>query len=55
MVILSNGPGDPEPLLGAIQVAKEILPTISHYLEFVWSSNCFSNGFQLKMFNGHRG
>jgi carbamoyl-phosphate synthase small subunit len=22
---LSNGPGDPEPLLGAIQVAKEII------------------------------
>jgi carbamoyl-phosphate synthase small subunit len=30
---LVKWPGDPEPLLGAIQVAKEII--ISHYLEFV--------------------
>jgi carbamoylphosphate synthase small subunit len=35
MVISSNGPGDPEPLLGAIQVARKYWPTISHYLEFV--------------------
>jgi carbamoylphosphate synthase small subunit len=33
--MMSNGPGDPEPLSGAIQVAKEILRIISHYLEFV--------------------
>jgi carbamoylphosphate synthase small subunit len=32
MGFLSNGPGDPEPLLGAIQVAKEI---INKPLEFV--------------------
>jgi hypothetical protein len=28
-------PGDPEPLSGAIQVAKKSLKIISHYLEFV--------------------
>jgi carbamoyl-phosphate synthase small subunit len=32
---LSNGPGDPEPLSSAIQVAKDILSIINLYLVFV--------------------
>jgi carbamoyl-phosphate synthase small subunit len=54
---LSNGSGDPEPLLGAIQVAKEIINNNA----IIW--NLFShqviglaNGISTyKMFNGHRG
>jgi carbamoyl-phosphate synthase small subunit len=56
MVFLVNGPGDPEPLLGAIQVAKEITIIISHWNLFRSSSNWISNGISTyKMFNGHRG
>ena len=32
---ISNGPGDPEPLEEAIKTAKDIIKTISLYLESV--------------------
>ena len=35
VIFLSNGPGDPEPLVEAIDVAKEIMKRDYHYLVFV--------------------
>jgi carbamoyl-phosphate synthase small subunit len=54
---LSNGPGDPEPLLGAIQVAKIInnnKPLFGICLghQVIGLANGIST---YKMFNGHRG
>ena len=55
---LSNGPGDPEPLEGAIQVAKEILnhnkPLFGICLghQIIGLANGIST---FKMFGGHRG
>ncbi len=55
---LSNGPGDPEPLTGVIEVAKELiaknLPTFGICLghQIIGLSQ---NVKTFKMFNGHRG
>lgn len=55
---LSNGPGDPEPLFGAIEVAKQIiaenLPLFGICLghQVIGLANGIST---YKMFNGHRG
>ncbi|MFV8333098.1 glutamine-hydrolyzing carbamoyl-phosphate synthase small subunit [Flavobacterium sp. GSP14] len=55
---LSNGPGDPEPLLGAIQVAKEILANNKPLFGICLGHQVIglANGISTyKMFNGHRG
>jgi carbamoyl-phosphate synthase small subunit len=55
---LSNGPGDPEPLSGAIQVAKEILENNKPLFGICLGHQIIglANGISTyKMFNGHRG
>ncbi|PKH67631.1 carbamoyl phosphate synthase small subunit [Flavobacterium sp. ALD4] len=55
---LSNGPGDPEPLAGAIQVAKEILENNKPLFGICLGHQVIglANGVSTyKMFNGHRG
>jgi carbamoyl-phosphate synthase small subunit len=55
---LSNGPGDPEPLSGAIQVAKEILKNNKPLFGICLGHQVIglANGISTyKMFNGHRG
>lgn len=55
---LSNGPGDPDPLLGAIQVAKEVLANDKPLFGICLGHQviALANGVSTyKMFNGHRG
>lgn len=55
---LSNGPGDPEPLSGAIEVAKEILTSDKPLFGICLGHQIIglANGVSTyKMFNGHRG
>jgi carbamoyl-phosphate synthase small subunit len=55
---LSNGPGDPEPLSSAIQVAKEILESNKPLFGICLGHQVIglANGISTyKMFNGHRG
>jgi carbamoyl-phosphate synthase small subunit len=55
---LSNGPGDPEPLTGAIQVAKEIIERNKPLFGICLGHQIIglANGVSTyKMFNGHRG
>ncbi|NHM06487.1 glutamine-hydrolyzing carbamoyl-phosphate synthase small subunit [Flavobacterium sp. CYK-4] len=55
---LSNGPGDPEPLRGAIQVAKEILENNQPLFGICLGHQIIglANGVStFKMFGGHRG
>ena len=55
---LSNGPGDPEPLAGAIQVAKDILEKNNPLFGICLGHQVIglANGISTyKMFNGHRG
>ena len=55
---LSNGPGDPEPLSGAIEVAKEILKNNKPLFGICLGHQVIglANGISTyKMFNGHRG
>ncbi|MDI1254507.1 MAG: glutamine-hydrolyzing carbamoyl-phosphate synthase small subunit [Flavobacterium sp.] len=55
---LSNGPGDPEPLSGAIQVAKEILDNNKPLFGICLGHQIIglANGIStFKMFGGHRG
>ena len=55
---LSNGPGDPEPLSGAIQVAKEILENDKPLFGICLGHQIIglANGIStFKMFGGHRG
>jgi carbamoyl-phosphate synthase small subunit len=55
---LSNGPGDPEPLEGAIQVAKEILERNKPLFGICLGHQIIglANGIStFKMFGGHRG
>ncbi|MFE3848050.1 glutamine-hydrolyzing carbamoyl-phosphate synthase small subunit [Flavobacterium sp. LB3P45] len=55
---LSNGPGDPEPLSGAIQIAKEILENNKPLFGICLGHQVIglANGISTyKMFNGHRG
>jgi carbamoyl-phosphate synthase small subunit len=55
---LSNGPGDPDPLFGAIQVAKDILENNKPLFGICLGHQviALANGIPTyKMFNGHRG
>ena len=55
---LSNGPGDPEPLFSAIQVAKSILENNKPVFGICLGHQilALANGISTyKMFNGHRG
>ncbi|MRX38778.1 glutamine-hydrolyzing carbamoyl-phosphate synthase small subunit [Flavobacterium sp. LC2016-23] len=55
---LSNGPGDPDPLFGAIEVAKDILADDKPLFGICLGHQviALANGVQTyKMFNGHRG
>jgi carbamoyl-phosphate synthase small subunit len=55
---LSNGPGDPGPLFGAIQVAKDILANNKPLFGICLGHQviALANGISTyKMFNGHRG
>lgn len=55
---LSNGPGDPEPLAGAIEVAKEIIAINKPLFGICLGHQVIglANGVSTyKMFNGHRG
>ena len=55
---LSNGPGDPDPLFGAIQVAKDILENNKPIFGICLGHQviALANGVSTyKMFNGHRG
>ena len=55
---LSNGPGDPDPLFGAIQVAKDILENDKPLFGICLGHQviALANGVSTyKMFNGHRG
>jgi carbamoyl-phosphate synthase small subunit len=55
---LSNGPGDPDPLFGAIQVAKDILENDKPLFGICLGHQviALANGISTyKMFNGHRG
>jgi len=55
---LSNGPGDPDPLLSAIQVAKDILAADKPLFGICLGHQviALANGISTyKMFNGHRG
>jgi carbamoyl-phosphate synthase small subunit len=56
--LLSNGPGDPEPLSSAIQVAKEIIENDKPLFGICLGHQVIglANGVSTyKMFNGHRG
>ena len=55
---LSNGPGDPEPLFGTIEVAKEIIASDKPLFGICLGHQIIglANGVSTyKMFNGHRG
>lgn len=55
---LSNGPGDPEPLAGAIQVAKDVLSNDKPLFGICLGHQIIglANGIStFKMFGGHRG
>jgi carbamoyl-phosphate synthase small subunit len=55
---LSNGPGDPEPLVGAINLAKEIIDNNKPLFGICLGHQIIglANGISTyKMFNGHRG
>lgn len=55
---LSNGPGDPEPLEGAIQIAEQILQNDDPVFGICLGHQvlALANGVStFKMFNGHRG
>ncbi len=55
---LSNGPGDPDPLFGAIQVAKDIIENNKPLFGICLGHQviALANGVSTyKMFNGHRG
>jgi len=55
---LSNGPGDPDPLFDAIEVAKEILENNKPLFGICLGHQviALANGISTyKMFNGHRG
>ncbi len=55
---LSNGPGDPEPLSGAIEIAKQIFDTDTPLFGICLGHQVIglANGVSTyKMFNGHRG
>lgn len=55
---LSNGPGDPEPLTSAIQVAKEVIANNKPLFGICLGHQVIglANGISTyKMFNGHRG
>lgn len=55
---LSNGPGDPEPLLGAIKVAQDIINADKSLFGICLGHQIIglANGVATyKMFNGHRG
>ncbi|RXM48169.1 glutamine-hydrolyzing carbamoyl-phosphate synthase small subunit [Flavobacterium sp. YO12] len=55
---LSNGPGDPDPLFGAIEVAKQILANDKPLFGICLGHQVIglANGIETyKMFNGHRG
>lgn len=55
---LSNGPGDPQPLLSAIQVAKGVLANDKPLFGICLGHQviALANGISTyKMFNGHRG
>lgn len=55
---LSNGPGDPEPLLGAIKVAQDIIKADKSLFGICLGHQIIglANGVATyKMFNGHRG
>ncbi|MDI1316346.1 glutamine-hydrolyzing carbamoyl-phosphate synthase small subunit [Flavobacterium sp.] len=55
---LSNGPGDPEPLVGAIEVAKKIFTSDKPLFGICLGHQIIglANGVSTyKMFNGHRG
>ena len=55
---LSNGPGDPEPLLGAIKVAQDIISADKSLFGICLGHQIIglANGVATyKMFNGHRG
>jgi carbamoyl-phosphate synthase small subunit len=55
---LSNGPGDPDPLYGAIQVAKEILANNKPLFGICLGHQVIALAYGIstyKMFNGHRG
>jgi carbamoyl-phosphate synthase small subunit len=55
---LSNGPGDPDPLVGAIEVAKQILANDKPLFGICLGHQviALANGISTyKMFNGHRG
>ena len=55
---LSNGPGDPDPLFGAIQMAKDILDNNKPLFGICLGHQviALANGVSTyKMFNGHRG
>ena len=55
---LSNGPGDPEPLLGVQEVAKQIIATDKPVFGICLGHQIIglANGISTyKMFNGHRG
>lgn len=55
---LSNGPGDPEPLFGAIEVAKQIIADNQPLFGICLGHQVIglANGISTyKMFNGHRG
>ena len=55
---LSNGPGDPDPLFGAIAVAKEIIKNNNPLFGICLGHQviALANGVSTyKMFNGHRG
>ena len=55
---LSNGPGDPEPLLGTIEVAKQIIASDTPVFGICLGHQIIglANGVSTyKMFNGHRG
>lgn len=55
---LSNGPGDPDPLFGAIEIARQILKTETPLFGICLGHQviALANGISTyKMFNGHRG
>ena len=55
---LSNGPGDPDPLFGAIEIAKKILENDEPVFGICLGHQvlALANGISTyKMFNGHRG
>ena len=52
MELLSNGPGDPEPLKDSIKVVELNYPNF--FLNFSVSNSTFSGTFYREKHNGHR-